>query len=440
MNRDFPVLDMQRSDAAMVARLRKTERVCVAVGAAIAAAAVARQVVPGTERLLQWAGLSLPIAFAALASAASLEFSVREKMRGSEMASVALAVIAALCSARSVLIEVHRAAARSGGAGSMPELVALAFLALAIVLVLLPVKAGAPGYAPDVALFVLGWVVVGLILGGVLGAMHVLGMAAPRQVHPATVAVLALLTVVAFGRRAEEGHFSIFLNRGVAGRIARMLLPVVLLFPALREVMRGRAMRWSWLPDHYAAGILASFGTMVALLLVMIVARQFRRLEAKIQDLSLRDELTGLYNLRGFQLLAEQALRLSHRSQVPFSILFVDVDNLKIINDRNGHVTGSRLLVEAAEFLAGHFRETDIVARIGGDEFAVAGHFTPEAIELAEYRLRSLSVENRRGARLSLSMGHASTDPLRPEGLEKLLGRADAAMYEQKRQKKRAAV
>jgi diguanylate cyclase (GGDEF)-like protein len=440
MTRNFPALDAQRSNAAVAARLRKAERVCVAAAAGIAAAAVARQIAPGLEGVLSWALLPLPIALAGLASAASLEFSLREKMRGSAMVSIALAAVAAICAIRSLTVEVHRALQVQGGAGSMPVLVTLAFLVLAIVLVLLPIKAGLAGYAPDAALFGAGWVVVGLVLGKALGAIHAFGMAVPTGVKPATIVVLALLTFVTFGRRAEHGHFSIFLNRGVGGRIARMLLPIVLLLPALREAVRSRAIRWPWLPEHYAAGILASFGTMVALLLVMIVARQFRRLEARIQDLSLRDELTGLYNLRGFQILAEQALRLSHRSQVPFSILFVDVDDLKQINDREGHGTGSKLLVEAAEFLTEHFRETDIVARIGGDEFVVAGHFTPDAIELAELRLRADSEDDHRGARLSLSMGHATSDPRRPEPLQKLLDRADAAMYERKRLKKLLAV
>lgn len=440
MTREFPAVDVQRSDAATVARLRKGERVCVAVAAIIAAAALAPQVVPGFEGWPAWAGLPLPIALAALASAASLEFSLREKLRGSSMVSIALAVVAAICAVQGITVEVRRSVEASGGLGSMPGLVAFAFLVLALVLVLLPIKAGLASYAPDAALFGLGWITVGLVMGKALRAIHAYGMAVSRTIHPATIVVLALLTFVAFGRRAEHGHFSVFVNRGLGGRIARILLPIVLVLPGMREALRSRAIRWQWLPEHYAAGILASLGTMIALLLVMIVARKFRQLESEIQDLSLRDELTGLYNLRGFQILAEQALRLAYRSQVPFSVLYVDVDDLKLINDRDGHSRGSQLLVEAAEFLKAHFRETDIVARIGGDEFAVAGHFTPDAIELAESRLRADSEEVDRSARLSLSMGHCNTDPGRPEPLEKLLERADRAMYERKRQRKLQAV
>jgi diguanylate cyclase (GGDEF)-like protein len=195
------------------------------------------------------------------------------------------------------------------------------------------------------------------------------------------------------------------------------------------------------LPDHYAAGFLASMATIIAMLVVVFFTRQLRRLEGDIQDLSLRDELTGLYNLRGFQLLAGQTMRTAQRSGIPFSVLFVDVDNLKKVNDAFGHGEGSRLLVNAAEFLKANFRENDVIGRIGGDEFAVAGHFGSAVIAMVESRLEQ-SVWNETPQngrpRLSLSMGHVTSGP--SETLPDLLQRADAAMYEQKRSKKLHAV
>jgi diguanylate cyclase (GGDEF)-like protein len=252
------------------------------------------------------------------------------------------------------------------------------------------------------------------------------------------MAVFLLLTVAAVSRRIEYGRWSIFSGRGVGSRIARGLLPIVLLLPVSRELMRARMMRTHVLPDHYAAAILAATGTMIALLVLLVMAWQLRRLEWEIQSLSLRDELTGLYNLRGFQLLAQQALRMAQRSRMPFSVLFVDVDGLKQINDRLGHAAGSQLLVEAAAFLQAHFRETDVLGRIGGDEFAVAGQFSSEAIEQVEQRLEAETGQggHTQTPRLSLSMGHVTVDPHRIESLDDLLKRADAAMYERKRMKK----
>src|SRR6202012_203275 len=96
-------------------------------------------------------------------------------------------------------------------------------------------------------------------------------------------------------------------------------------------------------------------------------------LERNIQDLSLRDELTKLYNRRGFLLIAEQARKQAKRTETPFAIVFVDLDNLKKINDALGHDVGSELLCDLAMTMTAVFRESDTVGRIGGDEFVVAG-------------------------------------------------------------------
>jgi diguanylate cyclase (GGDEF)-like protein len=274
--------------------------------------------------------------------------------------------------------------------------------------------------------------------GSILGGLRLFGDTQPDEVAPLTTALLTLLAASAAARRAEYGSLSIFVGRGLGSRIARVILPVVMLLPVSRELMRARFIRHHVFPEHYAAACLAAAGTMVALGLLLWVSWQLRRLEWEIQSLSLRDELTGLYNLRGFHLLAEQSLRMARRSRLPFSVLFVDVDNLKLVNDRLGHAAGSQLLVQAAEFLKVNFRETDVMGRIGGDEFAVAGQFSAHAIEMAENRLEldTLGRELSDTPSLSLSMGHVTADPKRIESLQDLLDRADAAMYERKRLKK----
>ena len=95
--------------------------------------------------------------------------------------------------------------------------------------------------------------------------------------------------------------------------------------------------------------------------------RNARELEA----LSLTDALTGLRNRRGFTMLAEQQLKTARRLSRPLLLLFADVDGLKEVNDTHGHAAGDQLLREAARVLAGSSRDMDIVARMGGDEFAV---------------------------------------------------------------------
>jgi diguanylate cyclase (GGDEF)-like protein len=234
--------------------------------------------------------------------------------------------------------------------------------------------------------------------------------------------------------------FSVFLGRGIGSRIARILGPVILVLPFLREIARQRMVSSHILPEHYATAILASVSAAMSFVFLVLLVFYIKSMEDEIHDLSLRDELTGLYNLRGFHLLGEQALRLAQRSRVPFSVLFIDLDNLKQINDLHGHSVGSACLAETGTLLQATFRETDVLGRIGGDEFAVAGQFTHAAIAVATKRLREASAlrNSQSGCRftLSLSIGHVTSEPDAPEPLDALLSKADRAMYEEKRRKK----
>jgi diguanylate cyclase (GGDEF)-like protein len=424
------------------------EVLCIAATLVIAAASLVARFMPALRgSSLHWTEMPLISAVAALTCSVGLALASEE---GSAKATMARRVLGALTALIGLGIAVRpdlTAISRSDGlqvaqGRSMALLVAIAFMSLGIVVLLAQVGKGWRGWIPDGAVFGAGWVVLTLIVGATFGALHIFGEAAPGQVTSGTTVTLFLLTMAAVGRRVEYGRWSIFVGRGIGSRMARGILPIVLLLPMARELMRARMMRTHVFTDHYASAILAATGTAVALALLLAVSWQFRRLEWKIQSLSLRDELTGLYNLRGFHLLAEQALRMARRSRSPFSVLFVDVDNLKKINDQYGHAAGSQLLVEAAEFLKTNFRETDVLGRLGGDEFAVAGQFNLDAIEQAQERLKTDSAEGNAadGPCLSLSMGHVTANLLRSESLEDLLERADAAMYERKRLKKMQAV
>ena len=100
-------------------------------------------------------------------------------------------------------------------------------------------------------------------------------------------------------------------------------------------------------------------------------ARERHRLLEEISALSLTDELTGLHNRRAFMTMADQRLQLLERSGSLCLLIFADVDGLKAANDTMGHEAGDRLLVDAARALQSAFRRTDLVARMGGDEFVV---------------------------------------------------------------------
>lgn len=168
---------------------------------------------------------------------------------------------------------------------------------------------------------------------------------------------------------------------------------------------------------------------------------QRKQSEALIQALAITDQLTGLYNRRGLLTHAEQQLRMVERTKKGILLFFADLDDLKQVNDKLGHRAGDAALVEATQILKAVFRKTDIIARIGGDEFAV---LAPDAAEeyaaMVEKRLQDqLALHNAgpdRQYELSISIGMAYCDPEHPRTLDEMLSRADSRMYEQKRLKR----
>jgi diguanylate cyclase (GGDEF)-like protein len=159
--------------------------------------------------------------------------------------------------------------------------------------------------------------------------------------------------------------------------------------------------------------------------------------ESELRHLLLTDDLTGLYNRRGFFAAAAQQLKLASRNDQSMLLLFCDVDNLKQINDRFGHREGDLALARTGSALEQAFRDSDILARLGGDEFAVlAPAASSQNQTLVLRRLKkALKASNpgESGYALSLSVGVARFDPQHAVSLGELMERADRDMYEQKR-------
>ncbi len=162
-----------------------------------------------------------------------------------------------------------------------------------------------------------------------------------------------------------------------------------------------------------------------------------KQMEEQLRELSLSDELTGLTNRRGFILLAKHQIEVSNRDKKKLVLVFADLDSMKSINDTFGHSKGDQALIDTAAILRNTFRASDIVARYGGDEFAVLSVEQEEMVEmLIKDRLRknlhAHNIESERPYRLSLSFGITVYDPDNPCTLEELLERGDRLMYEQK--------
>lgn len=156
---------------------------------------------------------------------------------------------------------------------------------------------------------------------------------------------------------------------------------------------------------------------------------------------SMEDELTGLYNRRGFHDYATKQLRLSVRDEKDLVLLYIDLDNMKLVNDSFGHEGGDAMLKDTAEILKLSLRETDLISRLGGDEFvALALGAAPEYTGIIVTRLlrniQDFNASQKRPFKLSLSLGIASFDPRNPISLDELMKRADQAMYMDKRSHK----
>jgi len=160
-------------------------------------------------------------------------------------------------------------------------------------------------------------------------------------------------------------------------------------------------------------------------------------LDTELCSLALTDELTGLNNRRGFLALAHQQLKHAYRNSQELLLFCADLDNLKFVNDSYGHREGDQAIIRTAEALRRTFRNSDILARFGGDEFCVL------AMEATLYSERAIQERLRENLRrcnagetrysLSLSIGVARFEPFHPATVEELMSEADRKMYEQKR-------
>jgi diguanylate cyclase (GGDEF)-like protein len=155
------------------------------------------------------------------------------------------------------------------------------------------------------------------------------------------------------------------------------------------------------------------------------------------------DELTGLSNRRGFVAVAEHSLALCHRSEREAALLFFDMDGFKEINDTFGHEAGDRALIEFAELLLKVFRNSDIVARMGGDEFCAFLTGISEAeldvpLNRLAKEIAELNAAPNRQYTLAYSVGAVFFDPKHHPSLSDMVRDADQYMYEQKQQKRAA--
>ena len=169
-----------------------------------------------------------------------------------------------------------------------------------------------------------------------------------------------------------------------------------------------------------------------------------KRLETKLYEASITDELTGLLNRRGFFVMSDKLINMADRGNHDLFLLYIDFDNMKLINDKFGHTTGDQAIMETAGLLRDTFRRADVIGRLGGDEFVVLnmdkiGESNEQSvIKRLDANVKKANRRKNRTYKISLSIGIARYDHDQPSTIDELLSRADSSMYEIKERKKKS--
>jgi len=191
----------------------------------------------------------------------------------------------------------------------------------------------------------------------------------------------------------------------------------------------------------YFSRDLLIIGTIDAVVVALIVTPlaiklgliEQERIKDELETLALTDDLTKLNNRRGFFHLAEHLLKIAHRNKRGMYLMYTDLDDFKMINDEYGHAEGDRALQAFANLLTENYRESDIIARIGGDEFVLLPvGTTKDGLDVIKKRfyevLASYNDTHDHPWTLSASFGLAYFDPFSPCSIDKLINQADKAL------------
>jgi diguanylate cyclase (GGDEF)-like protein len=269
------------------------------------------------------------------------------------------------------------------------------------------------------------WVIVALWLT-VLGTIVFFYIRNPHA-FGTTRLLLAVLCVDTLRNIFENVYFGLYFGSiyGVLPPEFAVVMgaPVLLIVPKILNVLAGGVvlglLLWRWLP------------------LAIKERGHAEQRASDLETLAAIDFLTGIYNRRHFEMLARAELARSQRYMRPLSILMIDIDHFKAINDRMGHAAGDRILQNVAAVCRAEKRDSDVIARVGGEEFAILLTETAEmaAVRFAERLRRQIGdstptiFQEKVGVTVSIGVAGAS---VRTAGVESLMRQADQALYEAK--------
>lgn len=210
------------------------------------------------------------------------------------------------------------------------------------------------------------------------------------------------------------------------------------------RVIRGTDLFWrkngTSFPVKFTCAAIKEAGETAGAVYTFSDITQQRAREEELLAASMTDELTGLFNRRGFMIMLDKLMRVAAREHRGLLLLYLDLDNLKKINDTLGHAVGDEALAETARLLRETFRDADVIGRLGGDEFVVllSGDVATgrQALQRLNEQLAAAHHQNAWPYRISLSTGSARYDHAAPCRADELLSNADTDMYQMKQQRK----
>ncbi|MCB0916164.1 MAG: diguanylate cyclase [Actinobacteria bacterium] len=270
------------------------------------------------------------------------------------------------------------------------------------------------------------WTLV-LVSAHVFSAQEIIATSLYSQNSPTTALTMSLLLCAWYAVMQFNGRWPLATSATATGHLIRLLLPVMVFGPLVMAglaVALGAVLGW-----QRPLSLAVSLTTTVALLVVamMVVARRVWRLEQAYQRLACTDPLTGLLNRRGLNEVAAPILSTARRENRLVAVAAVDLVGLKRINDTQGHDAGSQVIVAMADGLRGVLRRSDIVARVGGDEFLVLAVGDMYDLRVAFDRLAVDSTTSDGITVPDYSLGLAEGNP---DDFESVWRTADRRMYD----------
>jgi len=395
-------------DPSLFRAARLTQRICIGIAVLALLFELLPLLSPGGGSPASTARASLPVLLTGLLCAVSLLLS-EPNLVGPGLYARRGAKILVIFGGAVVLFWTRAIASPENPLHSVapPERMALGFVLLALITVVVDNANWLINRSADVMACGLCLLSLLLVSDAILTRSGLFGKTTQSEGFALMLLCLVALTLAVTLRQAEHGVLSIFLGVGNGSRLARIFTPILLVLSFAWQAVNTRV------SGPLSAALLGALVMAVAIGILLFFSWHISRMENEIHDLILRDESTRLYNPRGFYMLAEHALRLAKRADVPFSVLFIELENLTEIHAQHGPEAAATSMAEAGEILRATFRESDIKGRVGADEFAIAGRFDRSGISVAAMRLEAATASRTSKTQgplpLKFSMGHVTT-------------------------------